>query len=885
MRTIMSTSKDPKVKSPTPMIAQYLSVKEGQPDALLFYRMGDFYEMFFEDAEIGAKVLGITLTKRGKSDGDDIPMCGVPVHSVDGYLARLIKAGHRVAICEQVESPEAQKKRGGKGPLKRAVVRVLTPGTLTEDELLPPRSHNFLAAIGRSGEHCAVAWTDMSTGDFLVQDTGTLSPENLIARLDPAELVIPNNMDVSDWIEAGNFCLSGQAPSLFDSTLAKASLERFYGVTSLDGFGSFSRAMIAAAGGLLGYIEATQIGNMPRLQALKPVTETGFMEIDPATRRSLELTRTLSGEAKGSLFHAIDRTQTAAGGRLLGERIAAPLGEVEGINHRLDLVNWFYDQQLVCDNLRQVMGHVPDLDRALTRLAMGHGGPRDLAGLTNGLSIAVELVDIGTTAKGIDEPVPLGALYDAMIAPSPLADELSPALADELPLQARDGGFVRRGYDASLDSIRDIRDESRRLIAALQQRYCEDTGVASLKIKHNNVLGYHIDVRAVHADKLMNSEQFIHRQTTAQTVRFTSIELGEMERDMAGAADRALAKELAIFERLRDRVLAHAESISAAARALAELDVAASSAVLARASNYCRPDIRNSIDFVIEQGRHPVIETVLDSSVPFIANDCSLPDDSNLWLLTGPNMAGKSTFLRQNAHIAIMAQAGLFVPADSAIIGVIDRIFSRVGAADDLARGRSTFMVEMVETAAILNRATERSFVILDEIGRGTATYDGLAIAWATLEHLHEISGCRTLFATHYHELTNLEQSLKRLSSHAMQVREWQGSIIFLHQVIAGAADRSYGVHVARLAGLPANVLERAGQILGELESGGHGAVDANAMAATLPLFDHSFQPKPVVQDNHALLALDEIHPDTLSPRDALELIYRLKELKAEDDG
>ncbi len=886
MTVTTSTPKDTKVKAHTPMIAQYLSVKESQPDALLFYRMGDFYEMFFEDAEIGARVLGITLTKRGKADGDDIPMCGVPVHSVDGYLARLIKAGHRVAICEQSESPEAQKKRGGKGPLKRAVVRVLTPGTLTEDELLSPRSHNFLVALARAGDSHAVAWADMSTGDFLVQDMTGQDPENLIARLDPAELVMANNIDFPAWVEEGQFCVSPQAPSLFDSSLAAVSLQNFYGVSSLDGFGNFTRAMLAAAGGLLGYIEATQLGNMPRLRPLQPIIKSGYMEIDPATRRSLELTRTLSGDTKGSLFHAIDRTQTAAGARLLGSRIAAPLGDVAAINQRLDMVSWFHGQHAMCDDMHQRLGRLPDLDRALTRLAMGHGGPRDLASLANGLALAAEIVDIVTAAKGIDEPAYLGTLYDTILAPSPLAGDLLPALGDDLPLLARDGGFVRRGYDLPLDEIRDLRDESRRLIAGLQQRYCDETGIAALKIKHNNVLGYHIDVRAAHGDKLMQMPLFIHRQTTAQTVRFTTIELGEMERDMASAADRALAKELAIFENLRQSVLAHGEAISAAARALAELDVAAASAVLARNANYCRPELRDTIEFSIEKGRHPVIETVLDRATPFIANDCELPPESNLWLLTGPNMAGKSTFLRQNAHIAIMAQAGLFVPADRAIIGVIDRIFSRVGAADDLARGRSTFMVEMVETAAILNGATERSFVILDEIGRGTATYDGLAIAWATLEHLHEICGCRTLFATHYHELTNLEQSLARLSSHAMQVREWQGSIIFLHQVVAGAADRSYGVHVARLAGLPANVLERAGQILSELEAGDHGAMDANAMAASLPLFDHSFNAEPVMDvkaDPSPVLAeLDNIHPDELSPREALELIYKLKNLKAE---
>jgi DNA mismatch repair protein MutS len=878
------------VKSPTPMIAQYLEVKEGQQNALLFYRMGDFYEMFFEDAEIGANVLGITLTKRGKSDGDDIPMCGVPVHAVDGYLARLIKAGHRVALCEQVEDPATQKQRGGRGPLKRAVVRVFTPGTLTEDELLSPRQHNYLAAIGRSGETMAVAWADMSTGDFMVKEIPEVGLETLIAQLDPSELVVPNNFACPDWLDAAAVCLSEQAPALFDSTSGRQTLESFYQVGSLDGFGDFSRAMLSAAGALLGYLETTQIGNMPPLSRLQTIVDAAHMEIDPATRRSLELTRTLAGESRGSLLHAIDRTVTAAGGRLLAERLAAPLGNTESIIDRHELVAWFLQHMDMCEQIRVKMVGLSDMERIMARLSMGHGGPRDLSGLANGLASASEIVTIATNVRALTEPPQLRALFDAIMVPAPLADELGPALADDLPLLARDGGLVRRGYNLALDEIRDLRDESRRLIAALQQRYSAETNVASLKIKHNNVLGYHIDVRATHAEKLMQAEEFIHRQTTAQTVRFTTTELADMERDMASASERALAKELEIFEQLRSTVLQQAMAITKAAQALSVIDVAGASAVLAATTNQCRPDIRTTVDFYIEKGRHPVIESMLDVSTPFIPNDCDLGENNNLWLLTGPNMAGKSTFLRQNAHIAIMAQAGMYVPAETAVIGIVDRIFSRVGAADDLARGRSTFMVEMIETAAILNRATDRSLVILDEIGRGTATYDGLAIAWATLEHLHEASACRTLFATHYHELTSLQDRLQRLRSFSMQVREWQGSIIFLHQVVAGSADRSYGVHVARLAGLPASVLQRAEQILDELESGQHGAVDTKAMNESLPLFDRAAtdgQEKAVsaAVPGKVIEALDEIHPDALTPREALELLYRLKEMRAANAG
>ena len=882
-----STTNAPKVKALTPMIAQYMRVKDSHPDSLLFYRMGDFYEMFFEDAEIAASLLGIVLTKRGSKDGLDVPMCGVPAHSVDGYLARLIQAGNRVAICEQVENLEEQKQRGGKGPLKRDVVRVLTPGTLTEDELLPSRAHNYLVALGRVGPQIAVAWADMSTGDFMVQEIADDGLETMVARLDPAELIYPQGYDLPEWVTNSQICLTGQAASLFDSTRACLTLERFYQVVSLDGFGDFSRAMLSAAGALLGYLEVTQVGNMPRLLPLIAVNDSSYMEIDPATRRSLELSRTLTGERRGSLLHAVDHTLTAAGGRLLGERMAAPLFDVVAIEARLDLVGWFMAGSICCDAVRAQLRTHPDSERALSRLSLGHGGPRDLAAIVNGLTGASQIAGHITDAaskelSSLMMPQSLLPCLEIMLQPLPLVAEVAPALANELPLLARDGGFVRQGYDLALDDLRGLRDESRRLIAALQARYADETGIQSLKIKHNNVLGYHIDVRSIHAPKLMHLEIFIHRQTTAQAVRFTTTELAEMERDMFSAADRALALELEIFARLRNEVLAMASQLGDSARALAKIDVASASALLATRNHYCRPKMRSEPVFEIINGRHPVIEQILDAQTPFIANDCDL-NDGCLWLLTGPNMAGKSTFLRQNAHIAIMAQAGLYVPAESATIGLVDRLFSRVGAADDLARGRSTFMVEMVETAAILNRATSQSLVILDEIGRGTATYDGLAIAWSTLEYLHDASECRTLFATHYHELTHLQKTLTQLRCQAMKVREWQGSIVFLHQVIAGSADRSYGVHVARLAGLPAAVLGRAEQILNELEAGKHGAVDAEMIADHLPLFNYHQQLKDsVITESEIAAALDALEPDSLAPREALDALYRLKTMRTQ---
>ena len=869
------------------MMAQYLLIKGTQANALLFYRMGDFYEMFFEDAKIASSVLGIALTKRGKSGELDIPMCGVPVHALDGYLARLIKAGHRVALCDQVEDPAAQKKRGGKGPLKREVVRVVTPGTLTEDELLSPRAHNYLAAIGHAEGQNALAWADMSTGDFAVQLSSLDGIETMLARLDPAELIYSLDSDLPPNLDTRKMCLTPQAPGLFVSRYARQTLEKFYGLASLDGMGDFSRPMISAAGALLAYIETTQIGNMPRLLGLRHITDSGLMEIDAATRRSLELTRTLTGDRLGSLLHAVDFTLTAAGGRLLGERLSAPSADGAVIEARLDLVEWFVAYQLCRDNVRTQLRAQPDMQRALSRLSMGHGGPRDLAAMAAGFIGAeyiVSAIRLAISSDMSDAGLPDDLLkhLDIMQAPTFLATSLTKALKNEVPLLARDGGFIRQGYDMAFDEMCELRDESKRLIVMLQKRYADETGIVSLKIKHNNVLGFHIDVRAMHANKLMNSVNFIHRQTTAQAVRFTTTELVEMERDMVNADDRTLAYELDIFAKLCGLIIEAADTISAAAQALALVDVATASAELSLTADYCRPEICEDIDFNIVQGRHPVIESILDSQSQFIPNDCDLAE-GNIWLLTGPNMAGKSTFLRQNAHIAIMAQAGLFVPAKRARIGIVDRLFSRVGAADDLARGRSTFMVEMVETAAILNRATSRSLVILDEIGRGTATYDGLAIAWSTLEYLHDVSICRTLFATHYHELTHLQHGLKRLNCYAMQVREWQGSIIFLHNVIPGAADRSYGIHVAKLAGLPKNVLTRAEQILSQLEAGQHGAADVSDLAKTLPLFDHKRPPQKVALPNALDEQLANIQPDRLTPRDAIELLYRLKETY--DDG
>ena len=874
----------------TPMMAQFLSIKKDHPDDLLFYRMGDFYELFFDDAVKAAAALDIVLTKRGKHLGEDIQMCGVPVHAYDNYLQRLIRAGFRVAVAEQTEDPAEAKKRGSKAVVAREVVRVVTPGTLMEDTLLESRSHNFLAAIARSGGDIALAWTDMSTGDFYVSpgEAATLASE--IARLSPSELLLPENMlQVTELFETFNDwsdILTPLPASKFDSQSGERRLRDLYDVASLDGFGSFGRPEMAAMGGLVDYLDLTQKGKLPNLKPPRHLAAGSAMAIDAATRRNLEVVRTLSGERRGSLLSVIDRTVTGAGARLLSARLSAPLTDPAAINARLDDVSFFIEASTEREAVRTSLKATPDIERALSRLTMGRGGPRDLAAIRDGLKDTAQLRE--TLLHPGLAPIPTGVETMArdLGHHETLVDRLTRALSTELPLLARDGGYIAPGYDAALDELRGLRDESRRMIAAMQGDYANETGVTGLKIKHNNVLGYFIEVTSIHGDKIMGREddKYIHRQTMANAVRFTTTELGELERKIASAADRALALETQLFEALIGEIKGRNAEIVLTAEALARLDVATALAELAIERRYARPLVDDSLEFNIKGGRHPVVEAALEQAAEgdFIANDCDLSDAQRLWLLTGPNMAGKSTFLRQNALIVVMAQMGGYVPAAEAHIGSVDRLFSRVGAADDLARGRSTFMVEMVEAAAILNQSGNRALVILDEIGRGTATFDGLSIAWAVIEHLHEVNHCRSLFATHYHELTSLSAKLPALANHTMRIKEWQGEVVFLHEVAPGAADRSYGIQVAKLAGLPRAVVDRAGEVLAILEEGDQaGAV--SRLAEDLPLF--AAAPKSVVppaQQNEPSVVeeeLSQLHPDEMTPREALEALYRLRGL------
>lgn len=887
------------------MMAQYVEIKAANPDCLLFYRMGDFYELFFADAEIASRSLGIVLTKRGKHLGEDIPMCGVPVERADDYLQRLIGLGHRVAVCEQTEDPAEARKRGGKSVVQRGVVRLVTPGTITEERLLEPGRANAFLTIARvrvSDESWSygLAAVDISTGAFILGETTDTGLAAEIARIEPSEIVVGeaiwDDERLRRIIEDTRIAV---APVGRDSndTSAGGSAERrltaWFGVATLDGFGTLSRAEIAAASMALVYVERTQIGAKPALAFPTRFKRGTTMEIDAATRANLELTRTLSGHRDGSLIAAIDMTVTPAGGRLLAERLAGPLTDPTAIAERAEAVAFLLAQRDLRDSLRTQLRQAPDFARSFSRLALGRGGPRDLAALRDGLNaaaaVAVQLHDISDLPEHLRAAARIGSEIDPSIA-----QELQQALAEDLPLNKRDGGFIAKGFEPVLDETRALRDESRRVIASLQARYSEIAGTKQLKIKHNNFLGFFIEVQQAQGEKMLRppfDTEFIHRQTMADAMRFSTRELGELEAKIASAADRALALELDIFERLAQRILEAGDPIKAAAQALATIDVAAALAELAEKHTWSRPTVDDSLAFVIEGARHPVVEISLrQRGESFVANDCTLAEakDSNglIAIVTGPNMAGKSTYLRQNALIAILAQIGSFVPARSAHIGVVDRLFSRVGAADDLARGRSTFMVEMVETAAILNQAGERSFVILDEIGRGTATFDGLSIAWAAVEFLHARNRSRTLFATHFHELTQLTKKLPRLVNLTMRVTDWNGDVVFLHEVVKGAADRSYGIQVARLAGLPQDVIDRAQSILAELEAGERRA-PVERMIDDLPLFAIAkpAPPPPMQPKADELRAtLDALNPDNLSPREALDALYALKKQRTTED-
>ena len=872
------------------MMAQFLQLRAEAPlDALLFYRMGDFYELFFDDAVRAAEALDIALTKRGTHQGESVAMCGVPVHNAPIYLSRLIKAGFKVAVGEQMESPEAAKKRGSKAVVKRAITRVVTAGTLTEDDLLDARSANRIASLARlaSGE-TALAWADISDGSFA---SCAVDPEAIdaeLAALGPSEVLCLDDDAKAIAELAPNAVITPLVRAKFDTAAGERRLKNHFNVQSLDGFGAFSKAEISALASVLDYLALSQAGAPARLMAPTHQPSGAVMAIDPAARASLEIERTLTGTRKGALIDAIDRTLTAPGARLLAERLARPSLDLDQINQRLDAAQYFLEDRAMRTAVRDRLKVAGDPARCLSRLLLGRGGPRDLAQLVNALKEGERLTADFAKAKLNPPPDAIASALNALsLADRPhlaeLVEAVSAAMVEEPPVLSRDGGFIAEGWSPALDEARALRDESRKVIAGLQAQYSQQTGVSALKVKHNNVLGYFIEVTAKNADGLMGCEPFIHRQTLANAVRFSTPELGELEAKIAKAAEQALALELEMFADFREQIDANAHHVRGAAQALAALDVASATAEWAEDHRACRPIVDQGVGFSVDQGRHPVVEKALRQAGdhPFTPNSCSLDGSgetaARLTLVTGPNMAGKSTFLRQNAIIAIMAQAGFYAPAARVELGLVDRLFSRVGAADDLSRGRSTFMAEMIETAAILNQAGPRALVILDEIGRGTATFDGLSIAWACVEHLHEINQCRALFATHYHELTRLADELSATGNVSLRAKEWKGDLVFLHEVQPGPADRSYGVEVAKRAGLPAAAVARAGAILERLEADGTPAAALN----DLPLFAttqlaQAVDPTPSALDQK----VDQIDADNLTPREALELIYQLKALR-----
>lgn len=864
----------PELADATPMMQQYWAIKQAHQDYLLFYRMGDFYELFFEDALVASRALDITLTRRGQHEGADIPMCGVPVHSHEQYLERLTKHGFKVAICEQMEDPKEAKKRGHKAVVKREVIRIITPGTLTEDSLLEAAQANYLAAVHVLGEQVALAWVDISTGELMTTLVdGTLAGSEL-ARIMPRELLISDKLRAQKehyvFLAAYESQLTSYVHSLFDAAKGERILKELFSAQVLDGFGQFSLPELAALAALLEYVRLTQVGKIPQLSAPKRHAIQQAMVLDAATRTNLELLRTTQGEVKGSVYGIINECITAPGQRLLQQHLGAPLLDCAAINARLDRVEYFVAQPLLRQQLRVALKRLPDIPRILSRVSLHRASPRDMLALREGLLSSIEISELLEVSEVETN------MHWRIHAHDGLREELIAALQDAVPIQARDGGFIKAGYDPKLDGYRNAEATADEQIEQLRLRYVQESGIDKLKIKENNVLGYFIEITPQHLSKI--PPHFVHRQTLAGAVRFTTDALRAIEHELLHAKTYALDLELQLFTQLLERIREDALLLAETAQTLAELDVALSHAQCAEERNYTRPVFSDAKAFSVTQGRHPVVEA--QPGVSFIANDCNLAEVQRLWLMTGPNMAGKSTFLRQNALMAILAQAGAYVPAQAAHIDIVDRVFSRVGAADDLARGRSTFMVEMVETATILHQATERSLVILDEIGRGTATYDGLAIAWAVLEHLHSTTRCRTIFATHYHELTALRDQLPQLACYTMKVQEWKDSIVFLHEVQEGMADRSYGVHVAKLAGLPKAVTQRAQYILQLLQQ--HGA--QGVLQQQSPQFSFFAAPAAVAtepepaEEPAALQALRALNPDALSPREALDALYQLKE-------
>lgn len=885
----------PTPEGATPAMAQWFALKAQEPDALLFFRMGDFFELFFQDAEAASVALDISLTTRGKHQDTPIPMCGVPVAAAASYIAKLIRRDFRVAIAEQIDTPPKKGEPAQKGPLKRAIVRLVTRGTLTEDELLEASKANILLSLVRLETRAAsapigAAWIDVSTGDLETTILDVVEIDELLARIDPVEILT----DLNDFVPEPYRSHVVRDLRIPDLDIARLAIARRFGLTQIGSLGAFMDEEIVACATILAYIKRTLADNVPRVSRPNRHEQSSALSMDPSTRASLELLAARDGTTTHTLLSAVDRTYSAGGKRLLSRWISSPLIEPGTIAARQEAWKWLARTPSFLDALQDVLKHTPDLARALTRLSSGRLVPRDLGAVKSALLSADRIVALLRPVYSDNMPEYIRKLYTGFHRRAdPLLNKLEAALKDELPARLEDGNVISANYDTELDAARALRDNSRQAIVALQAQYAARYNVGSLKIKYHAQLGYVIETTSTHANRLREDRSLIFRQGTANLARFSTDELTTLERAIIEAADRAQALEVEIFTKLAHEALDH-PALTGMAELFSLSDALAGAAELSQEGVWCCPEVTTDRAFEIEACRHPVVEAALDDGTHFIPNDCALPPENRVMLLTGPNMAGKSTFLRQTALAVVLAQAGLPIPARRARIGIVDRLFSRVGASDDLARGRSTFMVEMSETAAILRLAGPRSFVVVDEIGRGTSTLDGLAIAWATLEALHSQLGSRTIFATHFHELGRLTDSMPHLTPYTMMIKEWKGTIVFQHEVRKGAARKSWGIHVARLAGVPDAVVNRATRLLAALEAQHPG------ISAPLPLFepttpsgsddititDIASQTETLKADatsiHKVISKLEALDPDSLTPRDALATLYELQRLAQE---
>lgn len=864
----------------TPMMQQYLTAKRQHPGIIMFFRMGDFYELFFEDARVVASELNIALTTRGKNGGGDIPMCGVPVVSIDYHLAKLVKLGYKVAICEQLETPEEAKKRGYKAIVNRGVTRIVTPGTVTDEAFLSSKEESFLMSIvpfekNSNIEFVSFAVVDVSTDKFVVN---TVKPQDFLSVIEqysPKEVLIPSKYEESEWFKSVKLYIDGHVTVLPDVKFNKMAEERrlleYYQVATLESFGISVDSEISACGSIVEYVSVTKCTNTQQLSKPTKISQTKFMIIDAATHRNLEIVHGQNGK-NNTLFQCLDETVTAFGGRCLGSRMVTPIIDKQAINDRLDSVEYFTKNDNLLTQLRQILRGCPDLQRIIVRMKFGKFSPRDIGSIKQGIYVLSQIIN---SIK--DSEFRLENKFSHLDLPdfSELFDTLSKAVFDDLPVQYKEGAIIRDGYSSELDDLKNLVNNGKGLISDLQVKYASQNGISTLKIKNNNILGWYIEIPLSQKGKA--PPEFIHKQTLVNNVRYVTEELVDLQEKLLSASSELVNLESKLINELVELITARSEDFDAAIDYLCRLDIALSMAYIAGMRGYTRPELTEEKVLKIEGGRHPVLELLVDD---FISNDCDLCDSSRISILTGPNMAGKSTYLRQNALIILMAQIGSFVPANQALIGITDRLFSRIGASDDLAKGRSTFMVEMIETASILNQATDKSFVILDEVGRGTSTYDGISIAWAVVDHIYKINRCRTIFATHYMELTSIKNDIPEMKCQTLKVHESKGKVVFCHSIIDGIADKAYGVYVAKLAGLPKTVVSKANSLLNKLEK--YRISNTKTVGEQLSIFSSNNYDEPEEIEetpdfSEVIDSIKSVDLNDMTPRAAMEFLYELK--------